>query len=62
MSKYDTVIVERHDRVAIVNLNRPDSLNAFDEALRQDLRAAVREVNEDDGIWAVVLTGTGRAF
>ena len=34
MSKYQTVLVERHDETAVVSLNRPDSLNAFDAQQR----------------------------
>ncbi len=62
MASYETVTVTRHDKVALVTLNRPDSLNAFNAALRRDLLQAVREVNEDTGIRAVVLAGAGRAF
>ena len=62
MSDYETVIVERHDSIAVVSLNRPDSLNSFNGALRRELLVAVREVNEDDSIRVVILTGVGRAF
>ena len=62
MSDYETVIVERHDSIAVVSLNRPDSLNSFNGALRRELLLAVREVNEDDSIRVVILTGVGRAF
>ena len=59
---FDTVIIERHDKVALLKLNRPEALNSFNTMLRQELLAAVREVNDDDGIRVVVLTGSGRAF
>ncbi len=62
MSNYNTVKIEREDGVAVVALNRPESLNAFNAELRLELRHAVREVNEDDAIRAVILTGEGRAF
>jgi 2-(1,2-epoxy-1,2-dihydrophenyl)acetyl-CoA isomerase len=62
MSKYQTVIVERHGPVAVVSLNRPDKLNSFDGVLRRELLLAVREVNEDASVRVVVLTGAGRAF
>lgn len=62
MTQYQTVQVERHGAVAVVSLNRPDKLNSFDGALRRDLLRAVREVNDDDSVRAVVLTGAGRAF
>jgi 2-(1,2-epoxy-1,2-dihydrophenyl)acetyl-CoA isomerase len=62
MASYDTVKVERHGSVAVVSLSRPDKLNSFDAALRRDLLPAVREVNDDDTVRVVVLTGEGRAF
>ncbi len=62
MSNYETVLVERHGSVAVVSLNRPDKLNSFDRALRRELLLAVREVNEDDSVRVVILTGAGRAF
>lgn len=62
MSEYQTVVVERQGETAVVSLNRPDSLNAFDAQLRSDLRLAVREVNDDPAVRVVVLTGAGRAF
>lgn len=62
MSGYKTVQIERRDGVALVTLNRPDSLNAFSAGLRRDLHDAVKEVNADDSIRAAVLTGAGRAF
>jgi enoyl-CoA hydratase/carnithine racemase len=57
MSKYQTVLVERHGETAVVSLNRPGSLNAFDAQLRRDLRLAVREVNNDPAVRVAVLKG-----
>ena len=49
--------------VAVVTLNRPEAMNALSRALRSDLARAMREVNADPTIRAVVLTGAGtRAF
>lgn len=62
MRKYNTVLVERDDGVAVVSLNRCDSLNAFNSELRRELRSAVREVNDDPAVRVVILTGAGRAF
>ena len=62
MSDYETVTIERHDAVAVVSLNRPDKLNAFDGALRRELLLAVREINDDDSVRVAILTGAGRAF
>ena len=62
MSKYQTVMVEQHGSVAVISLNRPDKLNSFDGVLRRELLLAVREVNENNSVRVVVLTGAGRAF
>jgi len=56
------VIVERRGRVAVVTLNRPQSLNAFNRAQRARLAEALRDVANDAAIRAVVLTGAGRGF
>jgi 2-(1,2-epoxy-1,2-dihydrophenyl)acetyl-CoA isomerase len=58
----ETVTIEQRGSVALVSLNRPEALNSFNAALREELRAAVEQVNADGGVRVVVLTGSGRAF
>lgn len=58
----DTVRVERRGRVGWLVLNRPERLNAFDEALRREMLAALRELLSDREARVVVITGAGRAF
>src|SRR6185437_13691015 len=55
------VEVARREAVLTITLNRPDVLNAFDEAMHDGLRAALAEAG-DDGVRAVVITGAGRGF
>lgn len=62
MSELETVTIERRGSVAIVSMNRPDKLNAFDATLRRDMLLAVREVNDDPSVRVAVLTGVGRGF
>jgi 2-(1,2-epoxy-1,2-dihydrophenyl)acetyl-CoA isomerase len=62
MSEYETVNVHRDGAAATVELNRPDTLNAWNGQLGDDLLAAITAVAEDDGVRAVVITGAGRAF
>jgi 2-(1,2-epoxy-1,2-dihydrophenyl)acetyl-CoA isomerase len=57
-----TVAVQRREGVMTIELNRPDSLNAWDQALGEELLAAVREAASDAAVRAVVVTGAGRAF
>jgi enoyl-CoA hydratase/carnithine racemase len=49
-------------RVRTLTLDRPDALNAFDEALYDATTEALREAAEDPGVAVVLLTGNGRAF
>jgi enoyl-CoA hydratase/carnithine racemase len=57
-----TLIIADENRVRTLTLNRPEALNAFDEALYDATTIALREAAEDTGISVVLLTGTGRAF
>ena len=56
------VRVERHDRVAVLLLCRPDRLNAMSSAMADELGAAVAELAADDGVGAFVVAGEGKAF
>ncbi|WP_310474869.1 enoyl-CoA hydratase [Sandarakinorhabdus sp.] len=59
----DVILVSRDGPVAIVTLNRPQAMNALSQALRRELARAFRELEADDGVRAIVLTGAGtRAF
>src|ERR1700690_2459505 len=49
-------------RVAIITLNRPDRLNAYNVAMRDALYDALLAVRDDPAVRAVVLRGNGRAF
>lgn len=57
-----TVLYTQQDSVAIISMDRPDSLNGFTTELCQDLLLAFEEADRDDAIRAIVLTGEGRAF
>lgn len=51
-----------HDKVRVLTLNRPESLNAFNDALYDAVTQALGAAAEDDGVSVVVITGEGRAF
>ena len=59
---YTTIDVTVRNAVAIVILNRPDVHNAFDETLIAELTAALRALDADPGVRAVVLAGAGPSF
>ena len=56
------ILVEVQETVALVTLNRPQVRNAIDDAMREELEAAVARVERDPSVRAVVLTGSGVAF
>ncbi|MGB3602259.1 enoyl-CoA hydratase-related protein [Gordonia sp. (in: high G+C Gram-positive bacteria)] len=62
MLERPTLWVQRRGTTAVIWLNRPDRLNAFTLAMRDDLLAAFDATDADDSVRAVVITGTGRAF
>ena len=56
------VLYEQIDTVAVISLNRPQRLNAMDQAMLKELNQAAERAEQDDRIRAVVLTGAGNAF
>ena len=50
------------DGVSTLTLNRPESLNAMNDELMQDISSALNVVNDDDDVRVVVITGAGRGF
>jgi|1186.fasta_scaffold00825_4 enoyl-CoA hydratase len=58
----DAVTIQADGPVRVLTLNRPDSLNAFDDDLHAGLPAALRQVESDRNARVIVLTGAGRAF
>jgi len=62
MTASETVIVEQHGPVAVVSLNRPDSLNAFNSVMLGELQPVIKAVNDDENTRVAILTGHGRAF
>eukprot|EP00806_Schmidingerella_arcuata_P000437 Macronucleus_1392.p1 GENE.Macronucleus_1392~~Macronucleus_1392.p1 ORF type:complete len:283 (+),score=135.23 Macronucleus_1392:1-849(+) len=60
---YENILVEKQDTgVALVTLNRPKALNALCYALFEDLNDAMRKLDTDPEVKAIVLTGSERAF
>ncbi|NOX39421.1 MAG: enoyl-CoA hydratase [Alphaproteobacteria bacterium] len=59
---YETLIVEVKDHVCLIRLNRPDALNALNSQLLCELACALKAVEDNDNIRAVVLTGSDKAF
>lgn len=58
----DLVQIDVTDHVADVRLNRPEKMNALNQDMWQAIDAAGRQLHEDRGIRAIVLSGNGRGF
>jgi enoyl-CoA hydratase len=58
----ETIIVERHGRVGIVRLNRPQALNALNATLRNELLGAVEAFDADAEVGCILITGSDKAF
>jgi len=59
---FDTIDYDVEGHTATITLNRPEALNALSPHMITELRAAYDEAENDDGVWLLIVTGTGRAF
>jgi len=60
--EYENIIVETRGRVGLITLNRPKALNALNDALVDELSRALDAFEDDDGISAMIITGSEKAF
>jgi len=60
--KFQTLRLEVRDRIATITLNRPDRLNAINDAMPGEIHAAVEAAGADDAVHVIVLQGAGAAF
>jgi len=61
-SEYTTILLERRERVGIVTLNRPEALNALNLEMMREVTTACAELDRDQGIGCILLTGSAKAF
>jgi len=59
MSRYQSIKVERDWQIATVILNRPEKYNAWDAPMRVEVASALRELNADESVRALIITGAG---
>lgn len=59
---YETILVDKRDTVGVITLNRPKALNALNNQLMDEIGAALRELDGDEEIGCIVLTGSEKAF
>ncbi|MCS6811186.1 MAG: enoyl-CoA hydratase-related protein [Tepidimonas sp.] len=61
-SDADAIVLQRQGAVAVLTLNRPQALNSFTRSMHRALQAALAQLEQDDSVRALVLTGAGRGF
>ncbi|WP_321846324.1 enoyl-CoA hydratase [Paraburkholderia bannensis] len=59
---YENILIETRGKVGLITLNRPKALNALNDALMDELGAALKAFDEDEDIGAIVITGSEKAF
>ncbi|MCO5155765.1 MAG: enoyl-CoA hydratase [Aquamicrobium sp.] len=59
---YETILVETRGKVGLITLNRPQALNALNSAIERDVVAALQAFEADEGVGAIVITGSEKAF
>ena len=59
---YETIILGKKESIATITLNRPERLNAMSRELGQELMSALDDVDNDNEMRVLVITGAGRAF
>ncbi|MEV6206351.1 enoyl-CoA hydratase [Kitasatospora sp. NPDC051914] len=62
MTEYETILVDRKDRVGIITLNRPKALNALNTQVMNEVVAAATAFDRDPGIGCLIITGSEKAF
>ena len=61
-ANFSTLLYSVDEGIATITLNRPEKMNAFTVAMRDELVAAFDATDADDAVRAVIITGAGRAF
>jgi len=59
---YETIKYEVDGHKATITMNRPDALNALSPHMITELRTAYQQAEDDDNVWLMIVTATGRAF
>jgi len=59
---YEAILYDVEDGVATITLNKPERLNAFDDAMLTEWHQAIVAADHDRGVRAIIITGAGRGF
>ena len=59
---YETLLTDLKDGIFTLTLNRPDRLNAFTQTMMNDYLSVIDEIDANDDVRVVIVTGAGRGF
>ena len=59
---FDTVLIEKKDKMGIITLNRPQKFNTFNSQMAEELNTALRQLDEDNEVRVVIIKGAGKVF
>lgn len=62
MTQPSLILTEQRGRVGLITLNRPEALNALNDAMGREILTAAQAFDADPGVGAIVITGSSRAF
>ena len=62
MKMYNTILLEKKAPIGIITMNRPAKLNAMNLEMKNEIAEALSDLESDDHVKVVILTGAGRAF
>jgi enoyl-CoA hydratase/carnithine racemase len=60
--EYSNILLEKRDQIGTITLNRPEKLNSINLEMKKELYHALKELEEDDSIRIVIMTGAGKSF
>jgi enoyl-CoA hydratase len=59
---YENIIFEKEESIALITFNRPEAMNSLNIQTRAEFTAAVKDVEEDNEVKVLILTGAGKSF
>jgi enoyl-CoA hydratase/carnithine racemase len=59
---FETILIEKRDKIGILTLNRPQKFNTFNTRLAEELNAALCQLDEDNEVRVVIVKGAGKVF
>jgi len=59
---FETIILQKEDGVATITLNRPETMNSMNSKMAEELPPCMEDVEKDDSVKVIVITGAGRGF